>query len=79
MSAIMLAELSASDAENALVQIWLLLEKHQIASPEVVVVPVSNRLSDRLRIRLIFASRRDAEVVRLKLGDWARQREAPIP
>ena len=74
MSAIMLAELSASDAENALVQIWLLLEKHKIASPEVVVVPIS----DRLRIRLIFASRRDAEVVRLKLRDWARQREAPI-
>jgi hypothetical protein len=74
MSAIMLAELSASDAENALVQIWLLLEKHEIASPEVVVVPIS----DHLRIRLIFASRSDAEVVRVKLRDWARQREAPI-
>ena len=74
MSAIMLAELSVSDAENALVQIWLLLEKHEIASPEVVVVPIS----DRLRIRLIFASRSDAEVVRVKLRDWARQREAPI-
>ena len=68
MSAIMLAELSASDAENALVQIWLLLEKHEIASPEVVVV----RISNRLRLRLIFASRSDAEVVRLELGDWAR-------
>jgi len=74
MSAIMLAELSASDAENALVQIWLLLEKHEIASPEVVVIPIS----DRLRLRLIFASRSDAEVVRVKLRDWARQREAPI-
>ena len=74
MSAIMLAELSASDAENALVQIWILLEKHKIASPEVVVVP----MSDRLRLRLIFASRSDAEVVRLKLRDWAKQREAPI-
>ena len=74
MSAIMMAELSASDAENALVQIWLLLEKHKIASPEVVVVPTS----DRLRLRLIFASRSDAEVVRLELRDWARQREAPI-
>jgi hypothetical protein len=74
MSAIMMAELSASDAENALVQIWLLLEKHEIASPEVVVVPIS----DHLRIRLISASRSDAEVVRVKLRDWARQREAPI-
>jgi hypothetical protein len=74
MSAIMMAELSASDAENALVQIWLLLEEHEIASPEVVVVPIS----DRLRLRLIFASRSDAEVVRLELRDWARQREAPI-
>ena len=74
MSAIIMAELSASDAENALVQIWLLLEERDIASPEVVVLP----MSDRLRLRLIFASRSDAEVVRLKLRDWARQREAPI-
>jgi hypothetical protein len=58
-----LADLSESDAEKALVRIWLLLEKHEIASPKVVVLPISNHL----RISLLFASKSDADAVRRKL------------
>jgi hypothetical protein len=74
MSAITMAGLSASDAEEALVQVWLLLEKHEVVSPEVVVVSIS----DHLRIRLFFALKKDADVVRLKLRDWAGVRRVPV-
>jgi hypothetical protein len=41
MSAITIAGLSASDAEEVLVQVWLLLEKYDIVSPEMTVKPLS--------------------------------------
>jgi hypothetical protein len=63
-----LADLSESEAEKALVQIWLLLEKHEIASPKVVVLPIL----DHLRIRLLFASRSDADLLRRKLDGLGR-------
>jgi len=58
-----LADLSESDAEKALVRIWLLLEKHEIASPKVVVLPILKHL----RIGLLFASKSDADALRRKL------------
>ena len=70
MSAITMAGLSTSDAEEALVQVWLLLEKHQVASPEVVVIS----LSDRLQIRLFFTLKEDAKLVRARLKEWAGER-----
>ena len=57
-----LADLSESDAEKALVRIWLLLEKHEIPSPKVVVLPILNHL----RISVLFASKSDADAVRRK-------------
>ena len=70
MSAITMAGLSASDAEEALVQIWLLLEEHQIASPEVAV----KSHADHLQIRLLFTLGEDAHFVRSELEDWAGKR-----
>src|SRR6266404_9027746 len=67
MSAITMAGLSASQAEKILVQVWLLLEKHQVASPEVAV----KSLSDHLQIRLRFTLKEDAELVGSELKDWA--------
>src|SRR6267378_3928083 len=69
-SAVTMAGLSASDAEELLVQVWLLLEKHQVASPEVAV----KSLSDRLQIRLRFTLKEDADLVGSKLEDWAVKR-----
>jgi hypothetical protein len=63
MSAITMAGLSASDAEEVLVQIWLLLEEHRVASPEVAV----KSLSDHLQIRLRFRSKEDADLIRSEL------------
>jgi hypothetical protein len=63
-----LADLSESDAEKALVQIWLLLEKHEIPSPKVVVQPILNYL----RIGLLFASKSDADALRRKLEGLGR-------
>jgi hypothetical protein len=65
-----MAGLSASDAEELLVQVWLLLEKHQLASPEVAV----KSLSDHLQIRLRFTLKEDADLVGSKLEDWAVKR-----
>ena len=70
MSAITTAGLSASDAEEVIAQVWLLLEEHQIASPEVAV----KSLSDHLQIRLRFTLKEDADLVRCKLKDWAGKR-----
>jgi hypothetical protein len=70
MSAITMAGLSASDAEEVLVQVWLILEKHQAASPEVAV----KSLSDHLEIGLRFTLKEDADLVRSKLEDWAGKR-----
>ncbi len=70
MSAITMADLSASDAEEALVQVWLLLEKYRVASPEVVVIS----LSDRLQIRLFFTLKEDAKLVRARLKEWGGER-----
>jgi hypothetical protein len=69
-SAVTMAGLSASDAEELLVQVWLLLEKHQLASPEVAV----KSLSDHLQIRLRFTLKEDADLVGSKLEDWAVKR-----
>jgi hypothetical protein len=74
MSAITMTGLSASDAEEALVRVWLVLEKHEVASPEVVVISIS----DHLRIQLFFALREDADVVRLRLKDWVEVRGVPV-
>jgi hypothetical protein len=63
-----LADLSESDAEKALVQVWLLLEKHEIASPKVVVLPILKHL----RIGLLFASKSDADALRCKLEGLGR-------
>jgi len=65
-----MADLSASDAEEALVQVWLLLEKYRVASPEVVVIS----LSDRLQIRLFFTLKEDAKLVRARLKEWGGER-----
>jgi hypothetical protein len=70
MSAITMADLSASDAEELIVQVWLLLEQQQVVSPEVVV----KSLSDDLQIQLLFTLRGDADLVRSKLKDWAGNR-----
>jgi hypothetical protein len=70
ISTITIAGLSASDAEEVLVQVWLLLEEHQIASPEVAV----KSLSDHLQIRLHFTLKKDADPVRSELKDWAGKR-----
>ena len=70
MSAITMAGLSASDAEEALVQVWLLLEEHRVASPEVAV----KSLSDHVQIRFCFTLKEDADLVRSKLEDWAGKR-----
>ena len=74
MSAITMADLSASDAEEALMQVWLLLEKYQVASPEVVVIS----LSDRLQIRLFFTLKEDAKLVRASLKEWAGERRLRV-
>ena len=74
MSAITMAGLSTSDAEKALVQVWLLLEKHQVASPEVVVIS----LSDHLQIRLFFTLKEDAKLVRARLTEWAGERRLRV-
>jgi hypothetical protein len=70
ISAITIAGLSASDSEEVLVQVWLLLEQHQVASPEVAV----KSLSDHPQIRLRFTLKEDADLVRSALKDWARKR-----
>jgi hypothetical protein len=62
-----MAGLSASDAEEVLVQVWLILEKHDVASPEMTV----KSLSEHLQIRLRFMLKKDADLVRSKLEDWA--------
>jgi hypothetical protein len=69
MSAITMAGLSASDAEKVLGQVWLLLEKHHVASPEMAV----KSLSDHLQIRLRFTLKEDADLVRSELEDWAEK------
>jgi hypothetical protein len=69
-SAVTMAGISTSDAEELLVQVWLLLEKHQVASPEVAV----KSLSHRLQIRLRFTLKEDADFVGSKLEDWAVKR-----
>jgi hypothetical protein len=66
-SSITMAGLSASDAEEVLVQVWLILEKHDVASPEMTV----KSLSEHLQIRLRFMLKKDADLVRSKLEDWA--------
>jgi hypothetical protein len=70
MSAITMADLSASDAEELLVEVWLLLEKHQVASPKVAVKSLSNHLQIRLR----FTLKQDADLVRSGLEDWTEKR-----
>jgi hypothetical protein len=70
ISAVTIAGLSASDAEEVLVQVWLLLENHQVASPEMAV----KSLSDHLQIRLHFTLEKDADLVRSGLKDWAGKR-----
>ena len=69
-SVVIMADLSASDAEEVLAQVWLLLEKHQVASPHVA----ARSLSDHLQIRLRFALMEDADLVRSKLEEWAATR-----
>ena len=69
MSAITMTGLSASDAEEVLMQVWLLLEEHQVASPEVAVKPLSNHLQIRLR----FRSEEDVDLIRSELKDWAKK------
>jgi hypothetical protein len=74
MSAITMGGLSISDAEEALVQVWLILEKHQVASPEVAVQP----RSDHHRICLFFSSKEDADLVRSKLKEWAEEHGSQV-
>jgi hypothetical protein len=65
-----MAGLSTSDAEEILVQVWLLLEKHDVRSPEVAV----RSFSEPLQLRLGFTLREDADLVRSELEDWVEKR-----
>jgi hypothetical protein len=67
---ITMAGLSTSDAEEILVQVWLLLEKHNVRSPEVTV----KSFSAPLQLRLGFTLKKDADLVRSELYDWVEKR-----
>jgi len=55
--------LSIHEAENLLTAIWIALEKHGLASPEM---KISTRGAE-LEIELLFKSRRDEDLVRAEL------------
>jgi hypothetical protein len=67
---ITMAGLSTSDAEDILVHVWLLLEKHDVRSPEVAV----KSRSEPLQLRLGFTLKEDADLVRSELEDWVEKR-----
>jgi DNA-binding transcriptional LysR family regulator len=63
-------DLSDLEAEDLIREVWLLLEKHRIATPKLTV----SRRANRLQIAFTFGSEADRAMVAHGLGaDWAPQ------
>jgi hypothetical protein len=69
MKSITFRKLSLSEAEDLLVSVWLIIEKHQIATPKLA----SNWQSDQLDIVLTFGSEAERAAVELQIRGYARK------
>jgi hypothetical protein len=63
MHSIDLRNLSISEAEDLLLEVWLALEKHQVATPKVITI----RQANRLEIALTFESEAERATVATEL------------
>ena len=58
-----LSSASSSEVESFVAEVWVLLEKHSLASPKLV----AKWQADRMRVTFVFASKRDSDVIASEL------------